>query len=110
MSNYKTIQLHHGGYFNKTPVSTMYLGGTVKMIDNIDPDYCSFFDLRELVMDYGYPNTIEMYYLLPGVVGFKNGIRKIKSNKEVTAMVDVYKDLPVMCMYATVGPDNEVVS
>ncbi|KAI8568527.1 hypothetical protein RHMOL_Rhmol02G0207700 [Rhododendron molle] len=88
----------------------MYLGGTVEMIDNIEPDYCSFFDLRDLVMHYGYPNMIEMYYLLPGVVGFKNGIRKIKSDKEVMAMVDVYKDLPVMCIYATIGPDNEVVS
>ncbi|KAF7146066.1 hypothetical protein RHSIM_Rhsim04G0181800 [Rhododendron simsii] len=88
----------------------MYLRGTVEMIDNIDPNYCSFFDLRDLVMHYGYPNTIEMYYLLPGVVGLKNGIRKIKSNKEVMAMVDVYKNLPLMCMYANVGPDNEVVN
>ncbi|KAI8530546.1 hypothetical protein RHMOL_Rhmol11G0068200 [Rhododendron molle] len=108
MSTYKSIQLHHGGHFNKTALSTMYLGGTCEMIDNIDIDLISFFDLREMVMSYGYPCTVKMYYLLPGA-GLKDGIKEMCSDEEVTAMLDAYEGLPILCMYVTSGPMNEVV-
>ncbi|KAF7114899.1 hypothetical protein RHSIM_RhsimUnG0069900 [Rhododendron simsii] len=87
----------------------MYLRGTCEMIDNTDTDFISFFDLREMVMSYGYPCTIKMYYLLPEA-GLKDGIKEMCSDKEVTAMLDAYKGLPVLCMYVTSGPMNEVVS
>ncbi|KAH7867298.1 hypothetical protein Vadar_031580 [Vaccinium darrowii] len=73
------------------------------MIENLDSDYCSFFDLREMVIAYGYPCTSSMYYLLPGV-GLHRGIREIHTDKEVMPMLDAYNGLEVIAMYVEEGP------
>ncbi|KAH7848811.1 hypothetical protein Vadar_008331 [Vaccinium darrowii] len=73
------------------------------MIENLDSDYWSFFDLRGMVIAYGYPCTSSMYYLLPGV-RLHRGIREIHTDKEVMAMLDAYNGLEVIAMYVEEGP------
>ncbi|KAF7119809.1 hypothetical protein RHSIM_Rhsim13G0150100 [Rhododendron simsii] len=82
----------------------MYLGGTVEMVDEIDPDLICYFDLKRVIMSYGYPTTSSIYYLIPGV-GLTKGLRVLNSDIEVREMLDVYKGLPVICLYCEKGPE-----
>ncbi|KAG5548440.1 hypothetical protein RHGRI_013954 [Rhododendron griersonianum] len=82
----------------------MYLGGTVEMVDEIDPDLICFFDLKRVIMSYGYRTTSTMYYLIPSL-GLTKGLRVLNSDIEVREMLDVYKGLPVMCLYCEKGPE-----
>ncbi|KAG5522713.1 hypothetical protein RHGRI_034754 [Rhododendron griersonianum] len=82
----------------------MYLGGTVEMVDEIDPDLICFFDLKRVIMSYGYPTTSTMYYLIPSL-GLTKGLRVLNSDIEVREMLDVYKGLPVICLYCEKGPE-----
>ncbi|KAG5557562.1 hypothetical protein RHGRI_007714 [Rhododendron griersonianum] len=95
MTTYATLQLHHGGYFKHNPLATIYLGGTVEMVDEIDPDLICFFDLNKVIMSYGYPTTSTIYYVIPSV-GLTKGLRVINSFIEVKEMLDFYKGLQVI--------------
>ncbi|KAG5547431.1 hypothetical protein RHGRI_013201 [Rhododendron griersonianum] len=55
-------------------------------------------------MSYGYPTTSTMYYLIPSL-GLTKGLRVLNSDIEVREMLDVYKGLPVMCLYCEKGPE-----
>ncbi|KAF7154676.1 hypothetical protein RHSIM_Rhsim01G0144900 [Rhododendron simsii] len=104
MTTYVTLQLHHGGYFKLTPLATMYLGGTVEMVDEIDRDLVCYFDLKKVIMSYGYPTTTTMYYLIPSL-GLTKGLRVLTSNIEVREMLDVYKGFLVIFLYCEKGPE-----
>ncbi|KAG5565159.1 hypothetical protein RHGRI_001153 [Rhododendron griersonianum] len=83
----------------------MYLGGIVEMVDEIDPDYISYFDLKAVIMSYGYPTTSTMYYMIPSV-GLTKGLRVINSDIEIREMLDVYKGLPVISLYCERGHES----
>ncbi|KAG5549277.1 hypothetical protein RHGRI_014585 [Rhododendron griersonianum] len=64
------------------------------MVDEIDPDLICYFDLKKVIMSYGYPTTSTMYYLIPSL-GLTKGLRVLNSDIEVREMLDVYKvDVP----------------
>lgn len=80
------IELHHGGYFVTRPI-LHYLGGTVTMFKDLDPDRMSFFELKGMVNDLGYKTFSTLYYRDPST-SFANGLRLLLYDNEIDQMLN----------------------
>ena len=59
------IEIHVGGCFVDEP-TIEYVGGSVHLLTDIDPDKLSFFEIRDLCHLVGAPKEHSKYkYLLP---------------------------------------------
>ena len=58
------IKIHSGGIFVRNP-ELVYLGGKVSTYYKIDPDHLSYFEIQDMVAEYGSPSTSLVYYLIP---------------------------------------------
>ena len=59
------IEIHVKGCFVEEP-TIQYIGGSVRLLTEIDPDKLSFFEIRDLCHLVGAPKEHNRYkYLLP---------------------------------------------
>ena len=47
-----SISVHHGGHFTEN--GRKYVGGTVNVVDNCDPDRWSKVEIKSICRDFGY--------------------------------------------------------
>ena len=59
------ITLYHHGYFAKPPAIS-YFNGRVDVIEHIDPDLLSFWDLEDYAKNYGYDPSCKVYFKADG--------------------------------------------
>lgn len=62
-----SILMFHGGHFVQS-LSLKYVNGMVANFDNVDTGLFSFFEIRQIAKDLGYPiHFFTLYYRLFGV-------------------------------------------
>ncbi|KAG8385146.1 hypothetical protein BUALT_Bualt03G0011400 [Buddleja alternifolia] len=83
-----TLKVHHGGMFVNEGVF-QYVGGTVTLFEELDPDFMSFYEILNPIRRLGYPPTIVMWYRLPNSE-LENGLRLIDSDRVVCTMFVEY--------------------
>ena len=74
MSSRVSIELHHHGDFtpNASKGNARYVGGTVDIIDILDPNKLTMYDLNKYALKY--PGEImPLNITMKNIVNFKNG-------------------------------------
>ncbi|XP_059627528.1 uncharacterized protein LOC132270369 [Cornus florida] len=64
MDDMFTIELHHGGIFEKSPLMT-YLRGNITKFEKIDPDIMSYLEVQKMATGLGYGVISEVFYKVP---------------------------------------------
>ena len=62
-----SLYVHHGGHFIDIENGRKYVGGTVNIIDNCDPDKWSKIEIENICWDFGYTSVSRLWYKMPGV-------------------------------------------
>ena len=86
------IEFHSGGSFERNP-KLVYLGGRVDTYTRCDPDRLSYFEIQDMVVEYGAPNTSMVYYLISGG-NLKQGLRLITRDEEILYMCELHAAWP----------------
>ena len=86
------IEFHSGGSFERNP-KLVYLGGRVDTYSRCDPDRLSYFEIQDMVVEYGAPNTSMVYYLISGG-NLKQGLRLITRDEEILYMCELHAAWP----------------
>ena len=60
-----TLHVHHGGYFMWNP--QVYVGGTVDIVDNCDPDKWSKVEIKSICRELGHTKVDRLWFKMPGV-------------------------------------------
>jgi len=68
----------------------------------MEPDYLSYFELVDILVELGYPIYSEMFYLNPNCE-FDKGLVPINEDKQVMEMVKIYENLPTLIIYVKSG-------
>ena len=64
------FEIHHGGSFVWNP-NLVYLGGSISIIDEVDPDKLIYFEIRDMCGELGAPSASKFHYLIPEVIWSK---------------------------------------
>ena len=84
------IEIHVGGCFVEEP-TIEYVGGSVYLLTEIDPDKLSFFEIRDLSLLVGAPKEHSSYkYLLPEG-NLQVDLRDIATNADVLNMTTLHR-------------------
>ena len=87
------IEIHVGGCFVEEP-TIEYVGGSVHLLTEIDPDKLSFFEIRDLCHLVGTPKEHSRYkYLLPEG-NLQVDLRDITTDADVLNMTTLYRAWP----------------
>ena len=87
------IEIHVGRCFVEEP-TIEYVGGSVHLLTEIDPDRLSFFEIRDLCYLVGAPKEHRRYkYLLPEG-NLQVDLRDIKTDVEVLNMTTLHRAWP----------------
>ena len=57
--------MHHGGHFTKNP--RKYVGGTIDVVDNCDPERWSKVEIEGIYRDFGCTFVSRLLYKMPRV-------------------------------------------
>ncbi|KAL3504417.1 hypothetical protein ACH5RR_034258 [Cinchona calisaya] len=87
-----TLEIHHGGQFLQNPDLT-YVGGSVKIFDNIDPDYMTRFELFTILNNLTAINMQVSYRMANGEFALLN------SDLAVMEMFGMFRDEPFIRIY-----------
>ena len=87
------IEIHSGGQFERNP-ELVYLGGKVSTYCKVDYDRLSYFEIQDMVAEYGSPSTSLVYYLIPGG-NLEQGLRLITGDDEVLYMCELHVAWPI---------------
>ena len=84
------IEIHVGGCFLEEP-TIQYVGGSVRLLIEIDPDKLSYFEIRDLCHLVGAPKEHSRYkYLLPEG-DLQHDLRDIETDTDVVNMTNLHK-------------------
>ena len=87
------IEIHVGGCFVEEP-TIEYMGGSVHLLTEIDPNKLSFFEIRDLCHLVGAPKEHSRYtYLLPEG-GLHHDLRAIEIDADVVNMTTLHRAWP----------------
>ena len=87
------IEIHVGGCFVEEP-TIQYVGGSVRLPTEIDPDKLSYFEIRDLCHLVGAPKEHGRYkYLLPEG-DLQDDLRDIETDAGVLNMTTLYRAWP----------------
>nr|POE92101.1 hypothetical protein CFP56_29645 [Quercus suber] len=88
------IEIHVGGCFVEEP-TIKYVGGSVRLLTEIDHDKLSFFEIRDLCHLVGAPKEHSIYkYLLPES-DLQDDLRDIETDANVLNMTTLHRAWPV---------------
>lgn len=83
------ITLHHHGYFASLSPSTFsYVNEICEVIEDVDPDLFSFWDLEDYAKQYGYEPECKVYFKADGH-SFKKGFRILFDDASVRDMINL---------------------
>ena len=80
--------IHHSRNFEWNP-GLEYVGGEVFVMDNVDLDLLSHFEIQDICADVREPINNRIYYLMSGG-DLEQGLRLITSDDDVTYMCEVH--------------------
>nr|POE62184.1 hypothetical protein CFP56_67938 [Quercus suber] len=87
------IEIHVGGCFMEEP-TIKYVGGSVRLLTEIDPDKLSFFEIRDLCHPVGAPKEHSIYkYLLPEG-DLQDDLRDIETDTDVLNLTTLHRAWP----------------
>ena len=87
------IEIHVGGCFVEEP-TIEYVGGSVHLLTEIDPDKLSYFEIRDLCHLVGAPKEHSRYkYLLPEG-NLQVDLRDIATDADVVNMTTLHRAWP----------------
>ena len=87
------IEIHVGGCFVEEP-TIKYVGGSVRLLTEFDPDKLSFFEIRDLCHLVGAPKEHSRYkYLLPEG-DLQYDLRDIETDADVLNMTTLHRAWP----------------
>ena len=87
------IEIHVGGCFVEEP-TIEYVGGSVHLLTDIDPDKLSYFEIRDLCHLVGAPKEHSRYkYLLPEG-NLQVDLRDIATDADVVNMTTLHRAWP----------------
>ncbi|KAK3041491.1 hypothetical protein RJ639_000468 [Escallonia herrerae] len=109
-----SLKIHHGAYFTGVP-NMEWKGGVVDVLDAMDVDLMSYWELVGIIGDLGLPSSSLMYYQVPGL-DFRSGLRLITDDNGVLSMLEYYKSTDMVPLYVervdplqVVGSDGNVI-
>ncbi|KAK2999810.1 hypothetical protein RJ639_024260 [Escallonia herrerae] len=109
-----SLKIHHGGYFTGVP-NMEWKGGVVDVLDGMDVDLMSYWELVGIIGDLGLPSSSLMYYQVPGL-DFRSGLRLITDDNGVMSMLEYYKSTDMVPLYVervdplqVVGSDGNAI-
>ena len=100
--------IHHSRNFEWNP-GLEYVGGEVFVMDNVDLDLLSHFEIQDICADAGGPINSRIYYLIPGG-DLEQGLRLITSNDDVTYMCELHAEWPTNEITLYVEPEAEPIA
>lgn len=80
-----TIEFRYGGHFVHTP-RTHYINGTVTYVDNVDVDWLSTLEIKDMIRELGVHNSKYFYYTLPGH-GPADGLYALEKDEDILNFV-----------------------
>ena len=84
------LEIHVGGCFVEEP-TIQYVGGSVRLLTEIDPDKLSYFEIRDLCHLVGAPKEHSRYkYLIPDG-DLQHDLRDIETDTDVVNMTNLHK-------------------
>ena len=84
------LEIHVGGCFVEEP-TIQYVGGSVRLLTEIDPDKLSYFEIRDLCHLVGAPKEHSRYkYLIPNG-DLQHDLRDIETDTDVVNMTNLHK-------------------
>ncbi|KAK2982134.1 hypothetical protein RJ640_016814 [Escallonia rubra] len=109
-----SLKIHHGGYFTGGP-NMEWKGRVVDVLDGMDVNIMSYWELVGIIGDLGLPSSSLMYYQVPGL-DFRLGLRPITDDYGVMSMLEYYKSTYMVYLYVervdqiqVVGSDGNVI-
>jgi hypothetical protein len=105
-----TIELHHGGFFVGFDNLRSYVDEKVHWFDWIESDEWSAVWFKDFLQELGYESVanIKFYWLLPGI-DFPEGLRVIKSDNDIRAMISVVHKVKILVVYADESDSMNIV-
>ncbi|KAG5520595.1 hypothetical protein RHGRI_033244 [Rhododendron griersonianum] len=108
-----TLEFHHGGLFAYIP-QKIYASGKVELIEDVDPDRMSYFEILGEVKQLGCPKISVIYHRLPDC-DLDGGLREIKTDADVLDMFAIHVGRSRIPIYVEnpnlhVGDDEDMVS
>ncbi|XP_065629274.1 uncharacterized protein LOC136067409 [Quercus suber] len=99
------FEIHHGGQFVWNP-DLVYLGGSTSLVDNVDPDRLSYFEIQGICSDVGAISTSRYHYLIPGG-NLEQGLRLIDGDDDVVYMCEIHAAWPTnkITLYVEAGEE-----
>ncbi|XP_050260189.1 uncharacterized protein LOC126705325 isoform X1 [Quercus robur] len=89
MNELFTLHVHHGGHFMWNPQA--YVGGTVDIVDNCDPDRWSKVEIESICRDFGYSEVDKLWYKMPGVDPERSNFHQVVDDDAAMFMTDLVK-------------------
>ena len=89
MNELFTLHVHHGGHFIWNP--QVYVGGTVDIVDNCDPDRRSKVEIESIRRDFGYSEIDKLWYKMPGVNPERSNFHQVVDDDAAMFMTDLVK-------------------
>nr|POE58545.1 hypothetical protein CFP56_59061 [Quercus suber] len=84
-----TLHVHHGGHFTWDPQA--YVGGTVDIVDNCDPDKWSKVEIESICRDFGYTAVDKLWFKMPGVNLEQAHFHEVVDDDAAVFMTDLVK-------------------
>ena len=88
-----TFEINHGDHFVWNP-DLVYLDGSVSIIDEVDPDRLSLFEIQDICGELEAPSTSTFHYLIPGG-NLEQGLMVINGEDDVRNMCDIHVAWPI---------------
>ena len=101
-----TLHVHHCGHFTWDPQA--YVGGTVDIVDNYDPNKWSKVKIKSICRDFGYTAVDKLWFKMPGVNLEQAHFHEVVNDDAAVFMTDLvkgYEDIHVFVEH----PVNEPV-
>ena len=84
------LDMYHGGHFVRELVLE-YIGGKMDKLEDVNPNLCSLFELRDDLRDLGIVKEAPVYYRIGGI-NLEIGLILVKSDQIVLQMFEVNRN------------------
>ncbi|CAH9059310.1 unnamed protein product, partial [Cuscuta epithymum] len=81
------LWIHHGGKWDCPKKKKQYLGGEVKIMENVDIDFLSKFEFEGYAQDLGYINGVDMWFRRFSEMCGPVSLQQIGCDKDVKDML-----------------------
>ena len=91
-----TLHVHHGRHFIWDPQA--YVGGTIDIVENYDPNKWSKVEIESICRDFGYTTVDNLWFKMPGVNLEQTHFHEVVDNDVAVFMTDLvkgYRDIHV---------------